>query len=280
MLSREAANSGYVIFVDRDNRGSVLRAAPIEPAQILKKTLWDNEAPIVLTSATLAIQKSLEPFSRRMGLENCEGHILETPFDTLGQSALYIPSMPQRVEPEIEALVKITGGGAFLLFTSHRAMNEAYEKLLPIFESQGLQVFKQGDKPKLELVRDFIEADSEFGGVLFATHSFWEGVDVQGKALRLVVIDKLPFKSPEDPIHKARSEHLERQGVSSFYGLSVPHAALTLKQGVGRLLRTHTDRGIVAILDSRLIQKSYGRVFLDTLPPMTRISQIDDLRSF
>ncbi len=280
MLSREGADSGYVIFVEHDNRGSVLRAAPIEPAQILKKTLWETEAPVILTSATLAIQKSLEPFSKRIGLQDTEGHILETPFDTLNQSALYIPSSFSSVENEIKSLIKLSSGGAFLLFTSHRAMNDAYEKLRDIFEAQGLAVFKQGDKPKLELVKDFIEADAGFGGVLFATHSFWEGVDVQGKALRLVVIDKLPFKSPEDPIHKARSEHLERQGVSSFYGLSVPHAALTLKQGVGRLLRTHTDRGIVAILDPRLIQKSYGRVFLDTLPPMTRLSQMDDLRSF
>ncbi|MES2503894.1 MAG: ATP-dependent DNA helicase [Myxococcota bacterium] len=280
MLSDAAKNSGFVIFSGQDNRGRCLTAAPIEPAQILKKTLWDNENPVILTSATLAIQNSLESFQKRLGLEDCEGYIYKTPFDTLHQSALYIPLQISKLEDELQALVKMSGGGTFLLFTSHRAMNAAHEVLQEQFESQGLQVFKQGDKPKLELIRDFVEAEKNFGGVLFATHSFWEGVDVQGKALRMVVIDKLPFKSPEDPIHKARCEQIEKEGRSSFYELSVPHAALTLKQGVGRLLRTHTDRGIVAILDQRLIQKAYGRVFLDTLPPMTRIHQQQSLRDF
>ncbi|MBL4818065.1 MAG: ATP-dependent DNA helicase, partial [Deltaproteobacteria bacterium] len=280
MLSEQAKDSGYVIFADRDNRGMTLRAAPIEPAQILEKTLWETENPVVLTSATLAIQNSLESFQKRLGLENCDGLILESPFDTKTQSALYIPQNFSSLDKEIKTLVSASQGGAFLLFTSYRAMNETYEKLMPEFESQGLQVFKQGDKPKLELIQDFIKADNEFGGVLFATHSFWEGVDVQGQALRLVVIDKLPFKSPKDPIHKARSQNLESKGISSFYGLSVPHAALTLKQGAGRLLRTHSDKGVVAILDPRLIQKAYGRVFLDTLPNMTRVQSIHEVEAF
>ncbi|MEI6806230.1 MAG: ATP-dependent DNA helicase [Myxococcaceae bacterium] len=279
MLSEQSKKSGFVIFVDRDNRGQVLSAAPIEPAEVLKNTLWKTENPIILTSATLAVGKSLESFQKRIGLE-AENMILEAPFDSLAQSALYTPAKPQAIEDELRFLVSLSQGGTFLLFTSYRAMNSAYENLREHFESQGLQVLKQGDAPKLELIRNFIEADSGFGAVLFATHSFWEGVDVQGKALRMVVIDKLPFKSPEEPIHKARCQSIEQTGTSSFYALSVPQAALTLKQGVGRLLRTHEDRGVVAILDPRIIQKSYGKIFLDTLPPMTHIYHPEKLREF
>ncbi len=279
MLSEQSQKSGFVIFVDRDNRGQVLSAAPIEPAEVLKNTLWQTENPIILTSATLAVGNSLESFQKRIGLAS-EGMILEAPFDSLNQSALYTPAKPQLIEDELKFLVGLSQGGTFLLFTSYKAMNSAYEALRDYFESQGLQVFKQGDAPKLELIRNFIDADSGFGAVLFATHSFWEGVDVQGKALRLVVIDKLPFKSPEEPIHKARCQNIEQQGTSSFYTLSVPQAALTLKQGVGRLLRTHEDRGVVAILDPRIIQKSYGKVFLESLPPMTQIFQPEKLKQF
>ncbi|MEI6791560.1 MAG: ATP-dependent DNA helicase, partial [Myxococcaceae bacterium] len=279
MLGESGKKSGFVVFVERDNRGQVLSAAPIEPAQVLKQTLWETDNPIILTSATLAVGKTLESFQKRIGLES-EGMILEAPFDSLKNSALYTPAKPKSLEDEIKFLVNLSQGGTFLLFTSYKAMNSAYENLRDHFESQGLQVFKQGDAPKLELIRNFIAADSGFGAVLFATHSFWEGVDVQGKALRLVVIDKLPFKSPEEPIHKARCQNMEQKGTSSFYGLSVPQAALTLKQGVGRLLRTHSDKGIVAILDPRIIQKSYGKVFLDTLPPMTPIYQPEKLEEF
>lgn len=279
MLSEQSKKSGFVIYVERDARGQVLSAAPIEPAEVLKHTLWETDNPIILTSATLAINKSLDSIQRRVGL-TCEGLILEAPFDSLNQAALYTPAQPRLLEDELKFLVNLSKGGAFLLFTSYRAMNGAYESLREYFESKGLQVFKQGDAPKLELIHNFIEADLDFGAVLFATHSFWEGVDVQGKALRMVVIDKLPFKSPEDPIHKARCQSMEQRGESSFYGLSVPQAALTLKQGVGRLLRTHTDRGVVAILDPRIIQKSYGKVFRDSLPPMTPIYQPERLQEF
>lgn len=270
---------GFVVFVDRDNRGQVLSAAPIEPAEVLRQTLWEADNPIILTSATLAVGNSLEAFQKRIGLES-ESLILEAPFDSLGHSALYMPAQPRSIEDEIKFLLKLSQGGTFLLFTSHKALNSAYENLRDHFESQGLQVLKQGDAPKLKLIRNFIDADSGFGAVLFATHSFWEGVDVQGKALRLVVIDKLPFKSPEEPIHKARCQNMELQGTSSFYGLSVPQAALSLKQGVGRLLRTHSDRGVVAILDPRIIQKAYGQVFLKTLPPMTPIYHPEKLIQF
>jgi ATP-dependent DNA helicase DinG len=279
MLSEQSQKSGFIIFVERDNRGQVLSAAPIEPAQVLKQTLWETNNPIILTSATLAVGDSLESFQKRIGLES-EGMILEAPFDSLNQSALYMPAKPRAIEDELKFLVDLSQGGTFLLFTSYKAMNSAYENLRDAFESQGLQVFKQGDAPKLELIKNFIEADSGFGAVLFATHSFWEGVDVQGQALRLVVIDKLPFKSPEEPIHKARCNNLEQQGTSSFYGLSVPQAALTLKQGVGRLLRTHEDKGVVAILDPRIIQKSYGKIFLDSLPPMTHLYHPEQLKEF
>ncbi|MBH2006031.1 MAG: ATP-dependent DNA helicase [Myxococcaceae bacterium] len=279
MLSPKTEHSGFVIFSERDSRGQVLSAAPIEPSEVLKNTLWAADNPIALTSATLALNRRLEPIQSRMGL-SCEGLILEPPFDSLNQAALYTPANPMDLESEIKRLIDLSQGGTFVLFTSYRAMNSTYEALKHTLENQGLLVLKQGDAPKLELIARFVEADKTFGAVLFATHSFWEGVDVQGKTLRMVIIDRLPFKSPEDPIHKARCQLMESRRENSFFGLSLPQAALSLKQGVGRLLRTDTDRGAVAILDPRIIQKGYGRLFMEALPPMTRVDQFEKLKEF
>jgi ATP-dependent DNA helicase DinG len=296
MLGEAASDAGYITFVERDNRGAVLSAAPIDAAQILARSLWSTPNPVVLTSATLAVNGKLDSFLRRVGFktqnddeEKAADLILPAPFDFENQSALYVPlaihspleqAFQKELEDEIKFLVSLSKGGTFLLFTSHRVLTLAYDSLKGHFESMGLQVFKQGEAPKLELLKDFVKADEDWGGVLFATHSFWEGVDVRGKALRLVVIDRLPFKSPEDPILKARTEKLKSEGLSPFNLLSLPEAALTLKQGVGRLLRTHQDAGVVAILDNRIYQKSYGQVLLRTLPPMAKMRTRDELKNF
>lgn len=293
MLSDAASKAGYVTYAERDNRGGVLSASPIDVAQVLSHAFWSCDASMVMTSATLAVSGKMDAFIRQSGLafqhnDEVKQHIWAAPFDFKNQAALYVPNISEpsdpnfqaQMEDEIKSLVAMSKGGAFLLFTSHRAMNLTYDNLKDVFEAQGLTVFKQGDAPKLELLRQFTEADQTWGAVLFATHSFWEGVDVRGKALRMVIIDRVPFKSPEDPVVKARTERLQKEGLSSFALMSLPEAALTLKQGAGRLIRTHQDAGVVALLDSRLFHKNYGKTLLATLPPMTLVRQRDELAVF
>ncbi len=298
MLGAAAKSAGYVTYMEGEHMGQTLTSSPIDASQILSRALWSGSHSTVLTSATLAVNGKLNSFLQHSGFASVgkddsedavQQLILPTPFDFESQSAFYVPNsicppvdadFQTQMENEIRFLISLSKGGTFLLFTSIRALNLTYQNLKSELEAEGLQVFKQGDAPKLELLREFTMADETFGGVLFAAHSFWEGVDVQGKALRMVVIDRLPFRSPEDPILKARTEQMQSQGLSSFALLSLPEAALALKQGAGRLLRTRKDAGVVALLDNRIYQKAYGRVLLGTLPPMQRLRHQSHLKEF
>jgi ATP-dependent DNA helicase DinG len=205
--------------------------------------------------------------------------VVGSPFDYRRQAALYLPpNLPEPNDPsflaaaeeEMEALVNLIEGGAFLLFTSVRNMERAYRDLAPRLPFPSLL---QGELPKRELLARFREEPS----VLFATASFWEGVDVPGDALRLVVIDRLPFASPGDPIVAARVDAIRARGGEPFSAYQVPQAAIALRQGFGRLIRTATDRGVVAILDRRIVTKGYGRTFLQALPPCPRLAALDHL---
>jgi ATP-dependent DNA helicase DinG len=252
-----------------------LHASPIDVAGILQDKLYDRVGPVVFTSATLAVAGQLEYFARRIGLADdsgplfpLESSVLASPFDYQSNAALYLPrempdpqdpSFPEAVADELRALLPITSGRAFVLFTSLRNMRAVHRLLSPELP---WQVLLQGDAPKAQLLKRFREKPS----VLFASQSFWEGVDVPGEALSLVVIDKLPFASPGEPIVAARIERLRAEGQDAFYGYQVPQAALALKQGFGRLIRSATDRGMVAVLDARLTRKSYGRLFIESLP--------------
>jgi len=252
-----------------------LHASPIDVAGILQDRLYDKIGPIVYTSATLAIAGQLEFFERRIGLKDESGPlftmddaVLASPFDYEKHAALYLPqrmpdpqdpSFPEAVADQLRALLPITGGRAFVLFTSLRNMRAVHELLAGELPWQTLL---QGDAPKQQLLRKFRETPS----VLFASQSFWEGVDVPGDALSLVVIDKLPFASPSEPITAARIDRLRSEGQDAFFSYQVPQAALALKQGFGRLIRTAADRGIVAVLDGRITRKGYGRLFIETLP--------------
>ncbi|HET9753744.1 MAG TPA: ATP-dependent DNA helicase, partial [Myxococcales bacterium] len=252
-----------------------LHASPVDVARILQDKLYDRVGPVVFTSATLAVGGQLGYFARRVGLADESGPlfpldevVLASPFDYEKHAALYLPQrMPDPQDPgfaeavagELRALLPVTSGRAFVLFTSLRNMRAVHALLegeLP------WQVLLQGQAPKAELLKRFREAPS----VLFASQSFWEGVDVPGDALSLVVIDKLPFASPGEPIVAARLDRLRAAGEDAFYGYQVPQAALALKQGFGRLIRTATDRGIVAVLDARVTRKGYGRLFVESLP--------------
>ena len=209
--------------------------------------------------------------------------VVPSPFDFASRAALYVTrSMPDPQDPAWDAaaqsraaeLIGITGGGAFVLCTSNRAMRAMHAALKARLE---LPVYVQGEAPKHLLLSKFRAAEH---AVLVATMSFWEGVDVPGHALRLVVLDKIPFAVPTDPVVAARSQQIEQAGGNAFAQYSVPSAAITLKQGFGRLIRTQTDAGIVAILDPRVLTRGYGRMLLGTLPPARQIRDIDQLREF
>ena len=267
-----------VYFAEARGRGVFLRALPVDVAEELGERLYRRVDTAIFTSATLAAGGKLDYFRREIGLApefDVAEAIFPGPFDYARQAALYVPGeLPEPSHPSffeaaaatIRELTAVTGGRAFVLSTSTRGMNALAGHLRDL----PYQLLLQGERPKAKLLEAFREEPS----VLFATQSFWEGVDVPGDALSLVVIDKLPFAPPGDPVVAARTRALEAAGHDAFSELSVPAAALSLKQGFGRLIRTRQDRGIVAVLDRRLVTKGYGRAFLATLPPAPLLRSI------
>jgi ATP-dependent DNA helicase DinG len=271
-----------VYFAETRGRGVFLRAAPIDVAEELQERLYRRTDTVVFTSATLAAQGRFDYFRRTVGLAP-EFDVAEVryegPFDYARQAALVTPDgMPEpndasfleRAAEVVRELTAVTGGRAFVLCTSTRNMNALHRacRHLPY------RILLQGERPKGKLLELFREEPS----VLFATASFWEGVDVPGEALSLVIIDRLPFAPPGDPVIQAKVRALEVQGGDGFSELQVPAAALALRQGFGRLVRTKEDRGLVAILDRRLVSKGYGRAFLATLPRCPLLRTLDDAR--
>ncbi|MBA2664614.1 MAG: ATP-dependent DNA helicase [Bradymonadaceae bacterium] len=275
----EADDGRFAFMGDVRDRGVFLQAAPIDPGELLREKLLDCHDSLVFTSATLASGGTLDFFKQRMGMVTAAGPafevdeaILAPVFNYRDQCLVYVPrKLGPPNDPQfssnmaviVEYLVDITKGRAFVLFTSYQNLNAVYDELAPKLRDK-YPLLKQGDKSRRELLDQF---RSNPGSILFATSSFWEGIDVEGEALSLVIIDKLPFANPSDPLTKARLDHLEARGANAFMDLSVPTAALSLKQGFGRLIRSRSDVGIVAILDSRIAHKRYGRYFLQTLPP-------------
>lgn len=281
-LGKATDDPKYVVVAEPTRRGALVTAAPVDVAAALEGTLFGLAEPVVLTSATLAVAKDVTPFLERAGVpvEGTVQRVLPSPFDYARRAALYCPTnMPEPNTPayaerfldEARFLLETTRGGALFLFTSTAAMEEGYEALLPVARRLDVPAFKQGDMQKNKLLDELRAHAGETGALLCATRSFWEGVDVRGRALRLVVVDRLPFDVPTDPLRKARAELCRSRGGDPFLDQSLPEAALALKQGAGRLLRDVDDAGIVAVLDGRLRTKRYGRVFLETLPPLTKI---------
>ena len=280
----QAESPDYVYWYERESRGTRLGASPIEVGALLREHLFEAFRSTVLTSATLSTgsDRGFDYFAGRVGApEDATTERLGTPFDFARQVALFMP--PDMPPPDAEgfvdaacaaaeSLIEMVGGGALFLFTSHRVMRAAHEKLRGRLR---FPVLRQGLAPKRTLIERFV---LEAPAVLFATASFWEGVDIPGDPLRLVLIDRLPFASPADPVVAARASRVEEGGKSAFATYSVPHAILRLKQGFGRLVRTKNDVGVVAFLDSRIRTRSYGRRFLKALPAARRITEPDDLR--
>lgn len=283
----DGAGSAAVPWIAKRGRGTAIGVSPVNVGDVLRKELHDRVDALVFTSATLTTGGTFDFIKKRIGVDfEVDEVALPSPFDYPEQAGLYLPDhLPPPRHPrfldaasaEVLELVDITGGGAFVLCTSFRAMHALAQSCRPTLVDRKHPIFVQGEAPKASLLERFRALDD---AVLFATASFWEGVDVPGDALRLVIIDKLPFQVPDDPLVQARCKALEEAGGKPFMELLVPAAALALKQGFGRLIRSRRDHGLVAILDSRVVKKGYGRVFLNSLPKASRCYTIDEARAF
>ncbi len=273
----------FVYWYERRGRGQFLQATPINLAELLKEKLFESLDSVVLTSATLTSEGKFDFIRARLGLEKSEELIVDSHFDYANQAILYLPkNMPDprdgrftgSAADEIVSLLNITQGRAFVLATSLSHMRELYERVAPRVD---FPCFVQGRGSKIGLLEKFRRTP---GAVLFAAASFWQGVDVQGESLSCVIIDKLPFPVPTDPVVAARHKWLEQQGENPFNSYTVPQAVITLKQGIGRLIRSAEDRGVIAILDPRVKTKNYGRTFLRSLPTMPTTNLLTDVESF
>ena len=279
----EANQQAFVYFLERRGRGVFLRASPIDVSSILKERLFNRMQGAVLTSATLTVDGTFEYLKGRLGLSHADALRLPSEFDYTTQSVLYLPrTMPapntkgftDAVAQEVRSLLHITSGRAFLLFTSYANLHDVHDKLE---STVPFPLLAQGTAPRSVLLREFRETPN---AVLLATASFWQGVDVSGDTLSCVVIDKLPFASPGDPLTAARMENIEQTGDNPFSEYQVPLAILALLQGLGRLLRHRSDRGVLALLDPRLRTKGYGKRFLDSIPPAPVTHKLSDVERF
>ena len=290
----EEENPNIVFWIERrgtrgtagrghDRHTVFVQATPIDVAPILKLSLFDKLDCAVLTSATLAVGGGFDYMRQRLGLEHARELLLPSHFDYESQALFYVPpDLPDPRTPEfaalaaerIQQLLEITRGRAFVLFTSYAQMKDVYERLC---SQLPFRLFLQGEAPKNALLEEFRLTPN---AVLFATSSFWQGVDVQGEQLSCVIIDRLPFAVPSDPVVAARVKAIDAGGGNAFFEYQVPSAVITLKQGFGRLIRSLHDRGLLALLDNRILKKQYGRVFVESLPPYTRTTDLRKVEEF
>lgn len=275
--------NGMSFWYETTRRHVVLHLTPLSVAEKFSDYIKDSNAGWVFTSATLAVNGGFEHFSDQLGLTQATTLLVDSPFDYINQSQLIVPrylpaaNHPQRAQALANIampLIEASQGACFFLFTSYRMLNQVAEILSEHIQNP---LLVQGQMSKRKILDEFIARDS---AVLLATASFWEGVDVRGDKLTCVIIDKLPFASPDDPMLQARSEDVRRQGGDPFSEIQLPQAVIALKQGVGRLIRDVTDQGVMVICDDRLVTRPYGQVFLKSLPDMRRSRNIEKASHF
>jgi ATP-dependent DNA helicase DinG len=287
MMVAQDEEAASVRWAQSTTHGVTLHYVPVDVAEQLGALVEGHTSAWICTSATLAVGDSFDHFMGRLGMREATTVRFGSPFSYERQTLLYLPrgldppSSPRHTEQVIDAALPVlqaAGGRAFLLFTSHRALRDAAEILLRrLGPTLPFPVLVQGDAPRESLLSKF----REYGNaVLLGTSSFWEGVDVKGAALSVVVIDKLPFAAPDDPVLKARLDAIEQRGGSPFFEEQIPQAVIALKQGVGRLMRDPNDFGVVMLCDQRLRTRAYGRIFLESLPQMPRTERIEEVEEF
>jgi len=263
-----------------------LFASPIEIAEELDKQLFSVIKPIVLTSATLSTNNDFSFIKKRLGIKNCKEALLDSPFNYKENALLYLPKkvidpgddfilFQQQALTAIKAVIDIMGGRTFILFTSYGMLNFITNELKSNYKD--IVFLRQGERPRYTLLEEFKKNSN---AVLLGTNSFWQGVDVPGRALECVVITKLPFSAPDDPVTEARMELIESRNGNSFTEYQIPKAIMMFKQGFGRLIRTKTDRGVVVVLDPRISTKNYGKSFVNALPKCKHTHDINDVKSF
>jgi ATP-dependent DNA helicase DinG len=279
----ESNEKNCVYWYERRNKGVFLAATPIDVSQILREKLFEAFDTIILTSATLTVANRFEYIRHRLGLDHAKENALPPEFDYGDQALLYLPAkMPDvrdanfaaKAADEIAQLLDYSQGRAFCLFTSYSQMNDLFERLKNRLE---FPMLLQGTAPRSALLERFKNTPN---AVLFATSSFWQGVDVPGQQLSCVIVDRLPFAVPSDPIVAARVRALQDDGRNPFSEFQVPQAVLSLKQGFGRLIRAKTDRGVLALLDTRISRMPYGRIFLESLPPYRTTQDLAEVGRF
>lgn len=265
----ESDEKNYVYWYERRNKGVFLTATPIDVSQILRQRLFEQFDTVVLTSATLTVGGRFEFIRQRLGIDHVKERTLPPEFDYPEQALLYLPikipdvrdaGFASKAADEIVQLLEHSQGRAFCLFTSYGQMNDLFER---VRTRVSFPLLLQGTAPRSVLLERFKNTPA---AVLFATSSFWQGVDVPGEQLSCVIVDRLPFAVPSDPIVAARVRALQEDGRNPFSEFQVPQAVLALKQGFGRLIRTKTDRGVLALLDTRIQRMPYGKIFLESLP--------------
>ena len=279
----ESNEKNYVYWLERRGKGVFVTATPIDVSSILREHLFDAFDTIVMTSATLAVSGRFDFLKQRLGLQLAQEMVLPHEFDYGRQALLYIPAgLPdvrnpafvQKAAEEISRLLTLTQGRAFCLFTSYSQMNQIFELVRARVR---FPLLLQGTAPRMALLERFRNTP---GAVLFATSSFWQGVDVPGEQLSCVIIDRLPFAVPTDPVVAARVRTLTEEGRNAFAEYQIPEAVLALKQGFGRLIRARTDRGVLAILDNRIQRMQYGKIFIESLPEYSLTRDIAEVQRF